>query len=249
MVSKTSLTDEQKVHVDVMLSVVESVIDTPMVLKGGTALLLCYHLDRFSEDLDFDSNKKINLKKRIHDSIAGPVEVKSIDVLKDTDTVSRYRVVYETTYGVGRLKIETSLREAPKESHIINGIKVYPIQTLIQQKLVALENRTRARDLYDVNFLAKNYPNAFSESSLSLLINSVKNLDSLEKRFAMSFEEDSILYKENVTKLVLTLQESANLIKSNFLSNSEKHKKLDKGASSTFNQNLNSSHRSKPRRR
>lgn len=28
--------------------------DNPYVLKGGTALSLCYDLNRFSEDIDFD---------------------------------------------------------------------------------------------------------------------------------------------------------------------------------------------------
>jgi predicted nucleotidyltransferase component of viral defense system len=40
-----------------------------MVLKGGTALLLCYDLDRHSEDLDFDSNKKMSLENRILNSV------------------------------------------------------------------------------------------------------------------------------------------------------------------------------------
>lgn len=33
------------------------------VLKGGTALLTCYNLDRFSEDIDLDSNNKDKIKK------------------------------------------------------------------------------------------------------------------------------------------------------------------------------------------
>ncbi len=36
-----------------------------MVLKGGTALLLCYGLDRFSEDLDFDAPKKFKIAGRV----------------------------------------------------------------------------------------------------------------------------------------------------------------------------------------
>ncbi len=35
----------------------------PTYLKGGTALLLCYGLDRFSEDIDLDSEKSFNLPR------------------------------------------------------------------------------------------------------------------------------------------------------------------------------------------
>lgn len=212
MVNTQNLTPEQKIHVDVMLAIAKSVADTPMVLKGGTALLLIYQLDRFSEDLDFDSSKKMRLESRIQEAVSTYVKVKSIDLLKDTDTVSRYRLVYETPCGIQRLKIETSLRSNPTESHIIDGIRVYPIQTLIQQKLNALENRTRARDLYDVSFLARKYPNLFTNSGLVRLQGILKDLDALERRFMPDFEEDSILGKEDVAKLVISLQESSKQI-------------------------------------
>jgi predicted nucleotidyltransferase component of viral defense system len=190
MVNTQNLTPEQKIHVDVMLAIAKSVADTPMVLKGGTALLLIYQLDRFSEDLDFDSSKKMRLESRIQEAVSTYVKVKSIDLLKDTDTVSRYRLVYETPC----------------------GIRVYPIQTLIQQKLNALENRTRARDLYDVSFLARKYPNLFTNSGLVRLQGILKDLDALERRFMPDFEEDSILGKEDVAKLVISLQESSKQI-------------------------------------
>ena len=48
------LTEAQQSHLRVMHEVLSSVQDTPLVLKGGTALLVCYGLNRFSEDLDFD---------------------------------------------------------------------------------------------------------------------------------------------------------------------------------------------------
>ncbi len=33
------------------------------VLKGGTSLMMCYNLDRFSEDIDLDSTNKSRIKK------------------------------------------------------------------------------------------------------------------------------------------------------------------------------------------
>jgi hypothetical protein len=212
MDSTTNLTPEQKIHVNVMLSIARSLSDTPMVLKGGTALLLAYQLDRFSEDLDFDSDKKIHLENRIFNAASKHAKVKRIDILKNTPTVSRYRLLYETSHGTARLKIETSFRSIPTESQMINGIKVYPIETLIKQKLNAFENRTRARDLYDINFLAKKFPDKFTNTELSILLNSLSNLDGLEKRFLADFIEDNILHEEDVTKIVVSLQESAQKI-------------------------------------
>ena len=43
-----------------MKAVLRFMQDSPLVLKGGTAALLW--LDRFSEDLDFDAPKKLNLE-------------------------------------------------------------------------------------------------------------------------------------------------------------------------------------------
>ena len=56
-----NLPPAEAAHVEIMRAVAKDIQDLPMVLKGGTALLLCYGLDRFSEDLDFDAPKKFSL--------------------------------------------------------------------------------------------------------------------------------------------------------------------------------------------
>ncbi len=62
MAEHNQLISTEKWHIEVMSSIVKAVSDTTLILKGGTALLLIYGLDRFSEDLDFDSQKKIRLE-------------------------------------------------------------------------------------------------------------------------------------------------------------------------------------------
>ena len=67
-----------------------------LVLKGGTALLLCYGLDRFSEDLDFDARRKSEtsvLSDKIKD-IVGENTVCLIKTAKDTPTTTRYKLDY-----------------------------------------------------------------------------------------------------------------------------------------------------------
>lgn len=65
-----NFTREQSAHVRVMRAVLAAMQDSPLVLKGGTALLLCYGLDRFSEDLDFDAPKKLNLESRLERALS-----------------------------------------------------------------------------------------------------------------------------------------------------------------------------------
>ncbi|MDR0963142.1 MAG: nucleotidyl transferase AbiEii/AbiGii toxin family protein, partial [Clostridium sp.] len=50
------MTNWQETHGSVIRDFLEYLNDRShdFVLKGGTALLSCYHLDRFSEDIDLD---------------------------------------------------------------------------------------------------------------------------------------------------------------------------------------------------
>ena len=43
-----TFTPAQQTHLAMMQAILNAVQETPLVLKGGTALLLCYGLDRFS---------------------------------------------------------------------------------------------------------------------------------------------------------------------------------------------------------
>jgi predicted nucleotidyltransferase component of viral defense system len=165
------LTPQQDKHGQIMQAITGHLRDTPMVLKGGTALLLAYNLDRFSEDLDFDCDKKIRLEARIKDALKNLAEIKSLDVLKDTGFVTRYRLVYGTNLGDERLKIETSHRNKidPDDVCLVNGIKTYKVEKLIGFKLLAAKERTVARDLYDIHFLVHQYPKAFGAGEINQL--------------------------------------------------------------------------------
>lgn len=217
MDSISELTPKENQHIKLMSDIAKMFVDTPMILKGGTALLLAYGLDRFSEDLDFDSYKFLRLENKIKDAIKYPVTLQSLDLLKDTDTVTRYRLVYNTPLSQSnRLKIEVSHRvqEAPDKMsyEIINGIKVYKLPTLIRQKLLALENRTTARDLYDVNFLVKNHKDSFLKENWVKLKLILSDLDSLEKRFTPAFEIDEILSTKDVSSILLNLNEATSAL-------------------------------------
>ena len=170
----------------------------PMVLKGGTALNLCYGLDRFTEDLDFDSVKPLNLEHAIREvfSQLGKGQPKfrnpEINLTKKTDTVRRYRITYANDVN---LKIETSLRGTPNDADLaeIKGILTYKISVLIKQKLSALQGRTTARDLHDVICLYEKYYNDFSDEAKASMQDIYDTQSAILDRFNPAYDEDAIL--------------------------------------------------------
>ena len=207
-----NFTEEQEAHVQVMRAVLRGLQDTPLVLKGGTALLLCYELDRFSEDLDFDAPKKLNLESRMELSLQGVVENLKISRTKDTDTVQRYRIIYTKNGLEGRLKVEVSCRDAIQEAWTTSrsGIRTYCVSHLIRQKIGALEGRTTARDLYDVHFLVCHFRDQFGAESIDRLRLLLSDFDQMEGRFRPAFEEDDLFRAraDLVSRLILEIHDA-----------------------------------------
>jgi predicted nucleotidyltransferase component of viral defense system len=197
----------ESTHIALMQLVAKSFNDLPIVLKGGTALLLCYGLDRFSEDLDFDSNKKLNITNRVSDTLSRYTEKHTIKISKDTDTVQRLKIHYSKN-GLERfLKIETSFRDSfqNEDTVIIDGIKTYQINNLIDQKVNAMIGRTKARDLYDVDFLLRTYRESFTESTIKKLSETVADINELEGRFYPAFKDDYILNESELDNLIIRI--------------------------------------------
>lgn len=138
------------------------------ILKGGTALMMCYGLTRFSEDIDLDAlGSKVNLESYVNSFCVSNDFTYS--VVKNTDTVKRYKI----HYGASKpLKVEISYRRKKIESYeycIINGILVYNIAVMFNMKLQAYSSRDKIRDLYDIVFICKNYWGSLNEIQHSAL--------------------------------------------------------------------------------
>ena len=196
-----SLTDAQQAeHLEVMTEICHSFNrkGLPMVLKGGTALKLCYGLDRFSEDLDFDCAKSLNLDSSIQAVFAQLGKTRQhlrnpdVSVTKDTQTVKRYRIIYADNIN---LKLETSLRGTPDDDDLVqlNGILTYKIEKLIQQKLRALNGRTAARDLHDVIYLYEHFFDSFGKDELGEIEALYSNQSSVIDEYNSAYGEDAIL--------------------------------------------------------
>jgi len=197
------------------------------VLKGGTALMMCYELDRFSEDIDLDGRRHAN----IHRVVEGFCDANdfSFRVAKDTDTVKRFMINYGNE---GRpLKVEVSYRKKeiePSETAKINGILVYSIETLCLMKVAAYAGRDKIRDLYDLAFMYNNHLDKISPQALTVMRNAlefkgIENFDfvirdqhdelidnsKLAEDFLEMFDGLGLLYDESEGELVRQLRESA----------------------------------------
>lgn len=182
-----------------MQAILRGINDTPLVLKGGTALFLAYGLDRFSEDLDFDAPHKINLKSRIRHSVPFGITVNGIDLLKDTSAATRYRVRYQSEYGKQSLKVEISYRTPPEQSEVrsIDGFRVASLSRIIDQKLKAAHDgdnpRSKIRDLYDLDFIARHWQSVFTNELAKRLRSFAAEPDLLVSKYQADYDEDDLI--------------------------------------------------------
>lgn len=134
------LKPEEQYHADIMKLIVQSLRGTPYVLKGGTSLLLGYGLDRFSEDLDFDSDKKLDLESKIRASMPEGTKITEFRNPKNTDTNQRYIIIFSNGSFERRLKIETKFTNPCPEDEIriFDGMQISSISRIIDGKTSAV---------------------------------------------------------------------------------------------------------------
>jgi predicted nucleotidyltransferase component of viral defense system len=127
--------------------------------KGGTAAYLLYGLPRFSVDLDFDLLKAGSVNKLV-DRFNSLFREYSIKDQCD----KRMTLFYLLDYGVGQrnIKIEISKRQVPGRYQLMKilGIPVLALDkpSMFAAKLAAVTQRPRfaSRDIFDINFFARN---------------------------------------------------------------------------------------------
>lgn len=174
--------------------------DTSHVLKGGTALALLYGLDRHSVDLDFDGAGAES--ESIETYVCGGFEdaqVEMISFRRDYDTWKgqRYKAHYlnPEDHQDCLLKVELSFRTPPRSGdvHIVAGIRTYSLRALFDQKLRAANNRTKARDLFDLGFLAETYGDEFSTEQILRADDFSRDYERVADWYRLAFHEDRYL--------------------------------------------------------
>lgn len=140
-----------------------------IVFKGGTALKKCFGLDRFSEDLDFTCQDKIDIKK-----LEEGLKRFRIDFEMETDEYENGQKVILRIRGplyIGirnslcRFVIDFSFREKvilkPEIKAIGRFLEEIPVfdvfvmqeKEILAEKIRAVMSRAKARDVYDTWFL------------------------------------------------------------------------------------------------
>ena len=197
----------QTLHKQVMLNFLTELNQKSIdyILKGGTALFLCYGLDRFSTDIDLDSKRNLNT------FISDFCKRNGFEVYfkKNTNTVDRYTIHYNKSEIDDILKIEISHRKYElKKPNItkINNILTYDINTLFAMKLTAGLNRSKIRDLYDICFIYNNYKNELDSKGLFMLENFLNEKGEDYFQYLMKTQgEDAVINTSRFEDLYLKL--------------------------------------------
>ena len=176
-----------------------------LYFKGGTALRIIYHSPRFSKDLDFSAPKGI-LPSKLDNLFLETInkinnEGVAVNLKEAENTSGGYLGIffYQLYNFQGEIQLEISLRKKNNFKKEITTIvsDFLPPYVLIQlaspliveEKIIALENRHKPRDYYDLyfilrhsalrNFLEENSLKKIKKELLKTQINFKKELEVL----------------------------------------------------------------------
>lgn len=181
------------------------------ILKGGTALMMCYNLDRFSEDIDLDSTGGKNIKKIIESYCIN--NGYTYRIAKDTDTVQRFMLSYGNEQKP--LKIEISYRNKnikPSSYTTINNIKVYTIENLCLMKSTAYNARDKIRDLYDITYICNNYWDELSDNVKDVVTMNIEYKGLEQFDYLISTQKDELIDNDKLSNDFLELYDRLGLM-------------------------------------
>ena len=189
-------------------------------LKGGSALRMCYGLERASDDLDFETLTYTNANEVVRDAIAKMPEWERAD---DPDLAPGwFKMRHRPSGREHPTKIDLITAGAfPGQSRemardkltIVNGVHTFTIEELAKKKLATIIGdvpREQARDIYDVAWLVEKHARAIDTDDLRKLKqwhDSVAGNEGKWARLSQRFEENDTT--ENV-RFRQTMQVIAN---------------------------------------
>ena len=180
------------------------------ILKGGTALMTCYGLDRFSEDIDLDGLNP-DIEKIVNTFCFE--QGFTYRTAKDTNTVKRFMIDYGNA---GKpLKVEVSYRRKsidPSEITKINGITVYDIEPLCIMKANAYASRDRIRDLYDLTFICNNYWSELSAPTQAIVRSTVEHKGIEQFDYLIQTQSDELIDNDKLAADFLKMFDRLDLL-------------------------------------
>lgn len=182
-----------------------------LIFKGGTALYKFYSLPRFSEDLDFSTDKKID--KTLLEEFCKKNNIKlDYKKIKNSHLFKlrfKGKLTQENTI---RLDINISKTYPAEKKELISNypdilpfiINVMPLEEIFAEKIHAILNRTKARDLYDLFFLLR-----IIKPKKDFILKKLKdkelilNNDELKKNLLKKIDDYSYIWEEELKHFVL----------------------------------------------
>ena len=201
------LSAERALHERLLREVLGRVQDLNLVLKGGSALAFFHGAGRHSTDLDFDGRRKVELRGRIRK--AARAAGVALGPVKRTDRRLRQR--YLAKYpdpaddGPEGLKVDIHFRHAPKrrDIEVADGVQIYTVEAIFDQKMAAARSRIKARDLFDIAFGLESYGGRLSDNQIERADTYFADRQHVWERYSTKFEQDEVL--KSLTTLDKTL--------------------------------------------
>lgn len=172
-------TEKNYLHI-LTLHAIARILPDKLVFKGGTSLMICHGLPRFSEDLDFTATTTINIQQTIQQiqEFLTQQDITIHTTHQETTPVSEsFMIRYQgplyngTQQTTSKVEIDISTRETIQQqtttTRILHPYKDTPTfylqtmntQEILAEKIRAILTRNKARDLYDTEYLiAKKTP-------------------------------------------------------------------------------------------
>ncbi len=220
-------------HIIILNSIYKHRLGKKLFFMGGTAMRYFYHLPRFSEDLDFNTSKLTYQEfKEILKTIKKGVSAEGFSIrvspysrdrlftaeITLDDVIQKYGISDQRSLNLMiKVEINRPLWEMRIESKVLSmyGYHFTAILmsrgNLLSEKMCALLNRRRGRDIYDTLFmLREKFP--FNESVLKtngihlpakeVILSHLKNMDKKDLR-KLANQVKPFLFKEEEIDLIL----------------------------------------------
>ncbi len=166
-----------------MFELMDLMAGAGFVLKGGTAInkgFLQGH-QRFSEDLDYDTDHTAEQVRRIIASLGWDIK-KEFYTKSSIGFMMHYR--YEGINDVVRIDVSFGIKGAAERIRLASDfvpaskiVETYVFKELNRQKEAAFEARLEWKDLYDLYWLHSLYPSKFSITDRSGFVRALSTIN------------------------------------------------------------------------
>ena len=166
---------EKDYLIDIVLLSISRNTKDELVFKGGTCLYKFHKLDRFSEDIDFTLNKKLDVDRLVQ-KVISDLKLFGVEseVFKRRDAFNSILITLRTEgplykgapQGYSKIGIDINLKSSVELEPItafytslfpLPGVSMLIMQEreILAEKIRAIMTRGKARDVYDIWFLLK----------------------------------------------------------------------------------------------